>query len=205
MNIAILGGSFDPPHIGHYFVASQIVEHGLADEVWLMPDYSHPFEKKLSSIEHRLAMTKLLEINPHIKVSDFAITRNKMSYTIDILDELQLKYPNDHISYVIGSDNLKSFRKWDEWERLVKEKTIIVFPRDTHLHFLPNRVKKAFGLDMIPKHIIVMDMKGIIVTNISSTHIRMQLSRNKPIHFEVPEKVEEYIKKYKLYKSISNY
>lgn len=200
MHIAILGGSFDPPHIGHYLVASQVLEYTKVDKVWLMPDYSHPFEKKLSSVAHRLAMTRLLTQKPNIEVSDYAVSRKKTSFTYDILNELETRYPHDQFSFIIGSDNLKTFRKWTDWKSLVKEKSIIVFPRDTHLRFLSDRVKDAFGLKIIPKNISVIDAQGLIVTNISSTHIRMQLSRRKPIHFEVPEKVEKYIKKHGLYK-----
>nr|MBP9719374.1 adenylyltransferase/cytidyltransferase family protein [Candidatus Levybacteria bacterium] len=92
MKIAILGGSFDPPHVGHLLVAQQIKRLLNIDQVWLMPTYSHPFNKSLSTSAHRLAMVKLLE-DDTIKASSFEIQKKGVSYTIDTLKALTKEHP----------------------------------------------------------------------------------------------------------------
>src|SRR5437879_1067822 len=97
MKIGVLGGSFDPTHLGHLFIASQAKEFVGLDQIWLMPLYqSHtgPFQKDLTAVKHRLAMTKLLE-NDFIKASTFEVEQNQTSYTVDTLNELSRLYPND--------------------------------------------------------------------------------------------------------------
>src|SRR5690348_1092340 len=106
MKIAILGGSFDPPHLGHLFIASQVKELVGVDEIWLMPLYqSHggTFQKTLSSVKHRLEMTRLIE-SDDIKVSTFEIENNKTSYTIDTLTGISQQYPENTYYWIIGSD-----------------------------------------------------------------------------------------------------
>ena len=87
MKIAILGGSFDPLHIGHLFIATQVKEMFHFDEIWLMPCFQHPFDKQLSSATKRLEMLQTLNI-PYIKISQFEIKNKKRSYTIDTLNDL---------------------------------------------------------------------------------------------------------------------
>jgi len=198
MKIAILGGAYDPPHLGHIIVAEQVLEIMKLDEVWLMPVYSHPFQKSLSPTSHRLAMTKLVETEK-IKASDLEIKRNDTSYTIDTLGFLTKERPSDTFYWCIGSDTLDEFHKWKDWEKLIRDFRIIVYPRGSGLMNLRLHVKEVFKLDAIPENITVLDQEEVIVTNISSTLVRDRVTSNLSIKYIVPDTIEKYINTNKLY------
>ncbi len=201
MKIAILGGAFDPPHLGHLIVASQIREYLSLDEVWLMPVYSHPFNKALSPAPNRLAMTKLVETD-FIISSDFEIIRNEISYTIDTLRLLEKLRPDDTFYWCIGSDMLKDFHKWKEWRSLISDYNIVVYPRGTGVLDLEKHVKECFAFNPLPKNIIAVNYSDVVISNISSTLVRSRIKDQKSIKYIVPDSIITYIKKNKLYKKI---
>lgn len=199
MDIAILGGSFDPPHLGHMLIARQVLERLPIDEAWLMPCFKHDFDKPLSDALHRLAMTKLLS-NEQIKVSDFEVKQKGVAVTIRTLRELSAQFPNDTFSFVIGSDQLRDFHKWDEWQNLIGEFRLIIFPREIALPHLRTDVQKYLKGQTIPQTVVVMDYNDLVLTNVSSTLVRERVKRGLPIDLLVPRGIELYIKKHKLYK-----
>ena len=202
MKIAILGGAFDPIHIGHYLVAKQVKEQMGMDEVWLMVCYSYfpefPEKKKrITSYRDRFQMASLFE-DDDVIVSDFEEKYNKRSRTIDTLRLLKEKHPQDEFYWIIGSDALPTFHLWNEWQRLVADHNLIIFPRDTDFKTLEKRVRSSFRLKAIPKNIRIV--KGnLIVSTISSTHIRDRVQKGLSIDHFVSKEVKEYIMKKKLY------
>ena len=203
MKIAILGGAFDPIHIGHYLVAQQVKERLQMDEVWLMVCYSYFPEfpeklKKITSFDERFHMASLLAKDGLI-VSDFEEKYNKRSRTIDTLRLLREYHPHDKLSWIIGSDALPTFHLWNHWEELVHDHNLIIFPRDTDFKTLEKRVKESFHLGIIPKNITIME-GNLIVSTISSTHIRERVQKKLQIEHFVSEDVRKYIVKNKLYK-----
>src|SRR3989338_5290329 len=202
MKIAILGGAFDPPHIGHYLVASQVKEHLAMDEVWLMTCYSYFPEfpvkfAKITPYEERHKMASYFQ-KCGIKVSDFEQKHNKRSRTIDTLRLLHKKYPQHTFSWIIGSDCLPSFHLWNEWRELMNKHRLIIFPRDADFKTLEDRVREAFELKEIPSNITIVE-GDLMVSNIASTHIRNRVRKNLPITSFVLPEVEEFIKNKKLY------
>lgn len=198
MNIAILGGSFDPPHLGHIWVAQQVKEMMNMNEIWLMPCGNHPFDKKLSPSIHRLAMTQCLG-NEFIHVSEFEVKRLATSYTIDTLRSLSELYPQHTFSWCIGSDQLESFPKWKEWQNIISEFGLIVFPRGIHSNNLKEKVLQTLNLNTIPEKLTVLETDTAIFTNLSSTLIKERLQQDQTIEYLVPDKVREYIEKNGLY------
>lgn len=203
MKIAILGGAFDPIHIGHYLVAQQVKEQLHMDEVWLMVCYSYfpEFPDKLSRItsyEERFKMATLFA-GKDIIVSKFEEEFNKRSRTIDTLRLLKQHYPHDEFYWIIGSDALPTFQLWNHWEELVRDHNLVVFPRDTDFKTLEKRVKKSFNLKKIPKNIKILE-GNLIVSTISSTHMRGRVQKKLPIEHFVSKNVIEYIEEKKLYK-----
>jgi nicotinate-nucleotide adenylyltransferase len=199
MKIGVLGGSFDPPHIGHSLIAQQIQEIYSLDEIWLMPTFRHPFEKKTESSDHRLAMTKFLE-NKFIKTSTIEIDQKQVSYTIDTVRKLTKKYPDHSFYWIIGSDQLAQVKKWKDWKELFKTSQFIVFPRPYEKENMEEVVKEAFGLDAVPGNIQLVPVKDVVLIDISSTKVRNRVKSGKSIHYMVDPQVESYIKKEKLYK-----
>ncbi len=198
MKIAVLGGSFDPPHIGHALIAQQIKDLLHMDQIWLMPNNQHAFGKKQSPVLDRFRMTKFLA-ERYITVSDFEIKSEGISYTIVTLNSLKKLYPEDEFCWILGSDQLDSFQKYKNWQEIIANYRIIVFPRESVVYKLKDKVKKALNLKSIPKNIIIMQNENLILTNISSSIIRKRIKNGLSIEHLVPEKVEEYIKKYNLY------
>jgi nicotinate-nucleotide adenylyltransferase len=198
MKIAILGGSFDPPHLGHLAIALQVKELVNIDEVWLMPAYHHPFNRKLSPVETRYTMTSFLETD-NIRVSDYEIKHNPTSYTIDTLNGLKQQRPDDEFFWITGSDQLAQFQKYKNWKDILAKHNLIIFPREWMLDQLEAQVKEKLLLKTIPENVIVLQTKELILTNISSTKIRERVKSNLPIHYFVRNKVAAYISANKLY------
>lgn len=203
MKIAVLGGSFDPPHIGHILIAQQVIEYAGVDQVWLLPNYTTEthdkiFQKILSPVEDRLAMAKLLE-DVEIKVSDFEVTQNQESITIITLEMLSKKYPEHEFYWITGSDKLDTFKKYDRWQDIVNEHKLIIFPREHILWHLEDKVKEGLQLQSIPENVIVLDNKDLVLTNVSSSVIRERARKGLSIEYLVPKSVEKYIKEKRLY------
>ncbi|MFA9289191.1 MAG: nicotinate (nicotinamide) nucleotide adenylyltransferase [Weeksellaceae bacterium] len=198
MKIAILGGAFDPPHLGHAIVAQELLQHLEIDEVWLMPVYSHPLNKALLPAVDRLAMTKLLETE-QIKVSDFEIKKADTSYTIETLQSLEKRYPEHEFSWCIGSDMLADFHKWKDWETLIAQYPFVIYPRGFSSQDLTLKVEAAFKLSPLPARIQVLNDADITITNISSTRIKTKLKKHESIAHLIPVEVQSYIKTNHLY------
>lgn len=197
MNIGILGGSFDPPHKGHVAVAKRLIKLHYFDEVWFMPCYQHPFNKNLSASDKRLEMTKYLE-NANIQVSDVEIKKESTSYSIDTLRFFAKKRPKDKFSWIIGTDQIETFKKWREWKEIIDKFKLIVVPR-TGFKRAQKELVNIEKLVAFPKNIILVDRKKFSPIYISSTFIRKRVKKNQSISNMMPKAVENYIIQNKLY------
>ncbi|MBI2337606.1 nicotinate (nicotinamide) nucleotide adenylyltransferase [Candidatus Daviesbacteria bacterium] len=187
MKIGILGGSFDPPHIGHYLAVKQILEiRKDIEKILLVPAFQHQWKPIQASVEDRLSMLSSL-VDEKIEISDIELQRKGVSYTVDTVRQIKNKTKAD-IFWIVGSDILSEFHRWEKTEELLSLTAFLVFPRD------PFHLPKA-----LPKGFEVVREKNLITTNISSTLIRKRVKEERSIHYLVPEKVELYIKKCKLY------
>lgn len=187
MKIGILGGSFDPPHLGHYFVIKQILEiRQDIDKILLMPAFKHQWKPIQASVNDRLAMLSSL-VNKKTEISDVELKRQGVSYTVDTVREVKNK-TNADIFWIVGSDILSEFHRWEKTEELLNFATFLVFPRDPH--YIPENIPAGFE---------VMRDKNLITTSISSTAIRQRVKEGKSISYLVPKEVEKHIAKHKLY------
>lgn len=187
MNIAVLGGSFDPPHIGHYLVIKQVLElRPDIDKILLVPAYKHQWKPIQASGTDRLAMTRFL-IDRKIELFDIEIKRKQGEYTIDTIRTLK-KQINAKFYFIVGSDIIYEFDRWKNTEELLNLATFLVFPRDPY--HVPKRIPKGFEL---------IHDEHLITTNLSSTIIRERIKNGKTISGLVPKEVEEYIIKNRLY------
>lgn len=201
MKIGILGGSFDPPHIAHAIICRESKEILGLDKVWLMPCYGHTFLKKMSSVKDRYIMTKSLE-EKDITVSDFEIRTKSQGYTIQTLRNLQTLHRNNTLYWIIGSDLLEGFHTWGPgWKNIFTDFHLVVFPRETFAADLEEKAKRCLRLKKIPPTVHILTNKDETLTNISSTAIRRRVKEKKTIQYLVPPRVEEYIKKKRLYLS----
>jgi len=156
LKVGILGSLFDPPHRGHLFLARTALKTAVIDEVWLMPNYSHPWREAKESAQDRLAMCRLLVKNEQqIKVSEMEITRQGKSYTIDTVRQLKKQYPNYHFYWIMGNDRLIDLNKWKNIKQLLKEIEFIVLPKiKISSTMIRGRLKNQLSIiDLVPKEI----------------------------------------------------
>ncbi|QQS43384.1 nicotinate (nicotinamide) nucleotide adenylyltransferase [Candidatus Roizmanbacteria bacterium] len=198
MKIGILGGTFDPPHVGHLIAASQIKERMKFDQMWLMPVASHAFDKKLSSAKHRLKMTEIVSYDG-ILASDYEIKLGGVSSTYHTMKYLHEEHPDDTFYFCMGSDLLADFHKWNDWEALVEENNFVIYPRGRDYEYLEKKVQDVMGANRM-SHITIIAGQDVVITNVSSTLVRSRLKKKQSVKYLVPEEVISYITTHNLYK-----
>lgn len=131
MRIAVYGGSFNPPHVGHGMVAAWLGWTDTVDEVWLVPTYAHPFGKQLAPFEARIRMCEGLAsgIGSWVKVSGIESALEQPSYTIHTLDTLSERFPENSFRPVMGADLLPELSRWKEASRLKAQYPPIIVGR----------------------------------------------------------------------------
>ena len=188
-HIGLFGGTFDPIHNGHLITVNYLYEKRNLDKLILMPSYISPLKMdvKSASSEDRFKMAKLaVQGFSNFEVSDFEIKNGGVSYTIDTLKELKKVY--EEIDLIIGYDNLLIFDKWKNPEQIFELANVVVMKRSVDS---PGSVMNEF----CSKATII----NTPIIDISSTEIRERVTGNLPIDKLVPQKVNDYIVKNKLY------
>lgn len=195
--IALLGGSFDPIHIGHLQLALEVKEHFALDEVLFCPAYVSPFKSKEGKVDpsHRLEMVKLaIEPIPAFSILDFEIKQEKISYTVDTLRYLKKKYKEDSLFLIVGEDILENFFEWREPEAILEMATILTGSRAP--------LKNTVTYSKIPESYYKILEKGfcrIHNLEISATYLRERLQKKFYCAHLVPPKVLDYIQQHGLY------
>jgi len=129
--IALFGGSFDPPHIGHTEICKWIFAKGLADEVWVIPCFVHPFEKKLSPFEDRYSMCRLAlnKLSLTIDILNVEKELGGVSHTLRTIKHLQTKYPEHRFMLVTGGDVRAQTEEWHNFSEIRELVNVIHIPR----------------------------------------------------------------------------
>jgi len=178
MNIGIYGGSFNPVHFGHVGLAKWVIENTGLDELWLMVSPNNPLKPAgiLAPEQERLqAVQEAVRDIPHVKASDFEFHLPRPSYTANTLRELQKAYPEHEFTLVIGQDNIAIFDQWREYEYILSNFRIFVYPR--------SGTKTNGQLPMTNYKLPITNAKNIIflasapLFDISSTAIRHSQGR----------------------------
>lgn len=128
--IALFGGSFNPPHRGHYEMARRVARRKTIDEVWVLPTYRHPFGKKMTPFEERLNLCrKMFKGLKKVEVKDREKKLGGKSYTIRLIRHLLSKHPSWTFYWVMGADTYRQRHLWKDFEEIRKKVGFIVFPR----------------------------------------------------------------------------
>ncbi|GAF84489.1 unnamed protein product, partial [marine sediment metagenome] len=159
------------------------------------------FDKKMAEVKHRETMTKMLTRNKlkssrgELKYCNEEVENKLSGETLELMDLLTKKHPEHKFSFIIGSDNLPSFKKWSCWEKLVKKYLLWIVSRAGYDIDL-----KKYGLDKPKYKFKIVEHPLLIVTNISSTIIRNRVKQGLSITNLVPRNIKNYIIKHGLYK-----
>lgn len=191
--IGLYFGTFNPIHIGHLVIANYLVEFSDLDEVWFVITPRSPFKAKQSLLEnhHRYQMVSeaILEY-PRLKASKVEFNLPQPNYTINTLVRLEEQYGEAYaFCLIIGEDNLKTFHKWKNYEVILENYEVYVYPRVSHGD-LPERFKEHPGIHRIEAPIM----------EISSTFIRKQHKAGKNIRPMLPEAVWKYMDEMNFYR-----
>jgi nicotinate-nucleotide adenylyltransferase len=197
--IGILGGTFDPPQMGHLILAEYTKEALQMDHILFVPVADHPVKKDStrSPINHRLAMLNLaIEDNDTFSVSRVDIDRAGPHYSADTVKLIQDQYPDAQLYFVMGGDNLRTLPSWKRADDLYKCCRLAVMKRadediapDMHDDILPGLSDKVDIVDV-----------PMLSVWLSSTHVVNRLHDNLSVRYLVPDSVLEYIASNNLYR-----
>ncbi len=213
MRLGILGGTFDPIHLGHLRVAEEIGEELELEKIYLIPAAVPPHKdtRPITSFHHRLAMTQLAaEESPLLEALDLEGRRQGLSYSIETLREFhQIFKPSPILFFILGMDAFLEIKTWKEYERLFDYANFVVIKRpgsqseelESFLLSLDVGFGKGEGEDTFvhPSGNLLI-YKEATLMDISSTQIRALVAAGKTIRFLVPESVRSYIMEKGLYR-----
>lgn len=188
--IGLFFGSFNPIHIGHLAIASYMAHFTDLHEVWMMVSPQNPLKQKagLADSYDRLEMAHIaLGDTMKIKASDFEFHLPLPSYTIDTLTHLKDRYPQHEFVLIMGSDTLKTLRKWKNHAIILRDYDIYVYPRPGYVD------------EELQSHPSVT-MTETPLMEISSTFLRNAIRDAKDIRFFVPDGVIQFMEKKGLYR-----
>lgn len=187
--IGIFGGSFNPVHNGHIMLAQYLAQHTRLDEVWLTLSPQNPLKasKSLLDDNHRLEMLRLAtEGVESVSVCDIELTMPRPSYTINTLDELSRRYPDYRFMLVIGGDNWNIIDRWKDYQRIIDEYGVVVYPRP--------------GYEISATDNPNVTIISAPLADVSSTQIRQAIASGAHTSHLIHPQVAEYINKHNLYK-----
>ena len=188
---AFFSGTFNPVHTGHLILANYLCEYEGFDEIWLSVSPQNPLREKLSSNNDRQRIEMLnmaVNGNSKIRTTDIEFTLPRPSYTIQTLEALRKKHPERIFTLIIGADNWHSFNRWKDYDKIIEEYPIYIYPRrgyDIDERSLPANVKLCHAP----------------IIEISSTQIRQGISEGKNMNYFIPRPVYDYIINHGLYKN----
>ena len=197
MKIGVLGGTFDPIHIGHLKVAEEVTASLKLSEVIFMPA-GQPWLKAdnlISPAEHRLEMMRLtLAGKSNFKLSTMEVERPGPTYTVDTMAEIKRQLGSAELFFILGWDNLTQLPQWHEPSRLIKFCRLVAVPR---VDFPPPDLASLDAvIPGLSQRVILLDAPHI---DVNASEIRQMVREGLSIHNLVPEPVERYIKEHGLY------
>ena len=188
MRLGVLGGSFNPPHIGHLIIASDAYEALGLDKLLVIPAAANPLkgvDATAASPEQRLEMARLtFDGDSRFEVSAMEIERGGLSYMVDTLEALAASHPGDELVLLLGADAVGALDKWRRPERIRELARLVALGRGEE--------------ESLPKDVQMVTTRRI---DVSSTEIRSRLAAGMPVKGFVAESVEAFISAAKLYAS----
>ncbi|WP_434931312.1 nicotinate-nucleotide adenylyltransferase [Shewanella sp. HL-SH5] len=215
MRIGILGGTFDPIHLGHIRPALEVKQQLHLDKVWLMPNHIPPHKQSTNvSSKHRLAMVEdVCQQFSDLEVCDIEINRDSPSYTVVSLQNLQHTYPQHQFYFIMGMDSFLHLPSWHLWQTLFNHCHIVLCQRPGWQLDTCNSMQQVLDSKSInhvdyvqqltshqtpPTHGAVIPV-AIALQNISSTDVRHKLHNNQPVNELIMPSTLSYIQQHKLY------
>lgn len=193
MKIGIMGGTFNPIHIGHMHIADVALKRMNLDCVLFCPtgnSYTKDQSEIVSALDRFVMVGIAIEKNDEFNVSSVDIIRQGPTYAIDTIQQLKVIFPHDDLFFIVGTDAFNELPTWKDYDKLIKLTKFIVVKRKNEV----NRVLT----DEEQERVYLLD--NDIETDISSTQIRKAIKENKPCKYLLPPGVYKYIETKQFYK-----
>lgn len=200
MKVGLYFGSFNPIHIGHLIIANHMVDATDMDQVWMVVSPHNPLKKKKSLLEdyHRLALVnEAIEDNDNLRASDIEFKLDQPSYTANTLAYLKEKHPNLEFALIMGEDNLRTFHKWKNYEHILENYSIYVYPRVLTIQELE---KDKLENNNLQSHPNIHYCQDAPIMKISSSFIRKRIKNKGDVRYLLPQPVMQYIDEMNFYK-----
>jgi nicotinate-nucleotide adenylyltransferase len=210
--VGLLGGTFNPIHIGHLRAAEEVREILALEKIYFIPAAMPPLKDmtKIASPDSRIKMVEIaIRGNPFFELSDVEIKREGTSYTVDTLGYFVSNFPEFEFYFILGTDLFPEMDTWKEYKKLfeLSNFAVITRPGFPHIDSIPPALKYDFQyhkneggvifyMHKSSKLLALVQIEGI---QISATRIRNLLNKNRSIKYLVPLEVEEYILENRLY------
>ncbi|QSX06969.1 nicotinate-nucleotide adenylyltransferase [Sedimentibacter sp. zth1] len=197
LKYGIMGGTFNPIHYAHLFIAEEVLDNFKLDKILFMPTGTPPHKQNINiDAFHRYTMTKLaVSNNPNFLVSDLEVLNSNVSYSVDTIRKLKLNHPDIEFYFITGTDAILELPTWKEPRELLSLCKFVSVNRpnyvDENLVNKINIIKNNLGGE-----IFLLNGHDI---NLSSTQIRQRVREGKTVRYLLPDSVNDYILKNKLY------
>ena len=188
MKIGILGGTFNPPHNSHKKLICNLLDNKFVDKVIILTTNNKYEKPDIINLDHRIHMLNLAMDREDIFIENEEICKS-LNYTIDALNYYKDKYPNDEIFFIMGSDKLKDFKNWRNYDEIIKKFNLIVTNRNDDRADELKCILPTAKIQFVPN-----------VGLLSSSFVRKEIKNGNSVEKYLDEKVIEYIDKNNLYK-----
>lgn len=189
MQVGLFFGTFNPIHVGHMIIAASIVDLTAVDQVWFVVSPQNPLKDKSGLLNEydRLHLVQLaIGDDDRFRTSNIEFDLPRPSYTIDTLVRIGEKHPQHTFSFIVGSDNLVTLSRWKNYELLLRDYDLLVYPREP--------ISNPFN--DLPR-VKLLDFPFL---DISSTHIRQLVKAGRSPKYYLPDAVYKYVDEMNLYK-----
>ncbi|WP_251387080.1 nicotinate-nucleotide adenylyltransferase [Mediterraneibacter agrestimuris] len=199
MKIGIMGGTFDPIHIGHLLLGQFAYEDFGLDQIWYLPNGNPPHkqtEEGTKALRHRIEMVRLaIQDMPYFKLCLLEAKETEHSYTYKTMRELNAQYPEHKFYFILGADSLFEIENWKYFREIFPTCTILAAMRDD------KNVEKMLAqmTHLVEQYGAEIELLRAPLLEISSTAIRSRARNNLSVYYMVPDTVAEYIVKNELY------
>ena len=203
MKIGLYFGTFNPVHVGHLIIANYMADYTELDQVLMIVSPQNPLKDKKSLLAdyHRLALVReAIEGNDNLRVSDIEFKLPKPSYTSTTLAYLKEKHPDHTFSLIMGEDNLRTLHKWKNYEQILNDHQLYVYPRAVTMQ--EEEELKAMGKidNSNIEHVYVIRCDEVPVMKISSSFIRKSIKEGRDVQYLLTPAVHKYLDEMNFYR-----
>jgi len=201
MKIGILGGTFDPVHIGHLIIAETVRDAMGLDKVCFIPAATPPHKRgrEITPAEHRLEMVRLaIECNHAFELSDVELRRGGVSYSVETLEHLKATLDAEaEFFFIIGADTVPELPTWKDINELLQLCTLVVAARPGFR--MEDLLSEDLALDPDARDRVFRHFIDAVRVDVASTELRARLAEGKTVRYMIPQEVENYIRAKELY------